>query len=275
MLLWRVFFIAFVLAATHPLLGHEDPHHRIEALTRRIAENPDDPALYLKRGELHRLVSHWDLALSDFERARELSPDYETIDLYRGRVQLDAGRFAEARETLDAFLDGYADHAEALTTRARAWRKLNQPLKAVDDYDRALTLAGDLAPGIHVERASALAESGETYLAAAVFGLDDAIRKLGPLIVLESKAIDLELTMRNYDAAIARIERVLIRMPRKETWLVRRGEVLERAGRAGEARRSFEEALASLESLPAYLRQVPASRDLEHKLRVVLNGEDR
>ena len=145
MLLWRISFLALLLAATHPLLGHEDPHHRIEALTRQIAENPDHPALYLKRGELHRVASHWDLALSDFDRVRELSPDYDRIDLYRGRVQFDAGRFAEARETLDAFLDGYANHAEALTTRARAWRKLNQPLKAVNDYDRALTLAGDLA----------------------------------------------------------------------------------------------------------------------------------
>ncbi|HSF16183.1 MAG TPA: tetratricopeptide repeat protein [Vicinamibacteria bacterium] len=267
--------LSLVLAAAHRLPAHEDPHHRIEALTKQIAERPGDHELYLKRGALHRVASHWDLALADFERALVLEPGLETVAYYRGRVLLDAGRFAEAEATLDAFLEERADHVEALIARARARRKLGKPLGAVDDYDRVLALVGRSAPDIHVERAAALAESGPGHLETALFGLDEAIRDLGPLIVLESKAIEVLLSMRDYDAALERIARLVDRLPRKEAWLLRRGEVLERAGRSGQARASFEAALLAIESLPAHLRQVPMSRDLELRLRVLLHREDQ
>ena len=255
-----------------PSLAHEEPHLRIEKLTRRIERDPANADLYLTRGELHRISSHWDLAMADFDRVAELRPDLESIHFHRGRLMFDAGWFHRAKETLDHFLEAHPDHARGLIIRGRVLRKLGRPLEAARDYTRALTLVSDPGPGVFLERAQALTEAGNEYLDAAVAGLDEAVRRLGPLVVLESLAIDLEAERHRYDAALDRIDRVLVRQARKERWLVRRAEILRKAGREEEARATYQAALAAVESLPPHLLEIPASQELEAHLRSLLAG---
>ena len=59
---------------------------------------------------------------------------------------------------------------------------------------------------------------------------------------------------------------------RKETWLARRGEILEAAGRHQEALSAYADALAALEQLPAQHRNLPPMRDLEARLRQLLGS---
>ena len=40
----------------------------------------------------------------------------------------------------------------------------------------------------------------------ALRGLDEGVKRLGPLVVLESRALDLELRQTNYDGALLRIQ---------------------------------------------------------------------
>jgi tetratricopeptide (TPR) repeat protein len=254
-------------------LAHEEPHLQIEKLTQRIKLDPANADLYLTRGELHRVSSHWNLALADFDRVAELSPDFETIDFYRGRLMFDAGWIHRAKDTLNHFLDAYPNHTQGLIIRGRVLRKLARPLEAALDYSRALTLASSPGPDLFVERAQALCEAGDEHLDAAVEGLDEAIRRLGPLVVLTSMAIDLEVKRNRYDAALDRLDQVLAQLARKERWLVRRAEILQKAGRMEEARATYHAALTAIESLPPHRRQTPASRELETRLRALLAGK--
>jgi tetratricopeptide (TPR) repeat protein len=254
-------------------LAHEEPHLQIDKLTVRIKQDPANADLYLARGELHRVSSHWDLALADFDRVAELSPDLETIDFHRGRLMFDAGWLHRAKDTLNHFLEAYPRHTQGLIIRGRVLRKLGHPLEAAHDYSRALSLASSPGPDLFVERAQALCEAGDEHLGAAVEGLDEAIRRLGPLVVLASVAIDLEVKRNRYDAALDRIDQVLAQLARKERWIVRRAEILQKAGRTEEARATYQAALAAVESLPPHLRQTPASRELETRLRTLLAGK--
>jgi predicted RNA polymerase sigma factor len=52
------------------------------------------------------------------------------------------------------------------------------------------------------------------------------------------------------DAALARIDLIAARADRKESWLLHRGEILERAGRLDEARSAYAAALEAIETLP-------------------------
>ncbi len=253
-----------------PVLAHDDPHDSIEEITLQIQQDPNNAELYLKRGELHRISSHWDLALADFDRVVELDPDHETVDFHRGRLLLEAGQFQPAKVAIDQFLSAYPNHIQGLIVRGRVLRKLGQPLDAAQDYARALSLAPNPTPVLFIERAETLTEAGEEYVDAAVQGLDEGIQKLGPLILLQSLAIDLEVKRQRYDAALIRIDQVLIEMSRKEKWLTWRGEVLESAGRPEEARVAYADALKAIEALPSRLRQVPASQELETHLRALL-----
>ncbi len=253
-----------------PVLAHDDPHNSIEEITLQIQQVPNNAELYLKRGALHRINSHWDLALADFDRVVELDPDHETVDFHRGRLLLEAGQFQPAKVAIDQFLRAYPNHIQGLIVRGRVLRKLGQPLEAAQDYARALSLAPNPTPVLFIERAEALTEAGEEYVDAAVQGLDEGIQKLGPLILLQSLAIDLEVKRQHYDAALIRIDQVLTEVSRKEKWLTWRGEVLESAGRPEEARVAYADALKAIEALPSRIRQVPASQELEAYLRTLL-----
>jgi predicted negative regulator of RcsB-dependent stress response len=92
---------------------------------------------------------------------------------------------------------------------------------------------------------------------------------------LQLEAIDLELTAKRYDAALARVETIAAQSARKEAWLARRGDILEQAGRVEEARVTCEQALAAMESLPARHRKTRATTKLEAQVRAALARLER
>jgi len=125
-------------------------------------------------------------------------------------------------------------------------------------------------PELFIERAQSLAGEGSAYGKEALQGLDEGIKKLGPLVTLQLSAIEIELQQKNYDGALARLETVAAKSPRKETWLARKGEILVQADRTNEARAAFKAALEAMDTLPPGRRNVPAMIDLEKHLRTEL-----
>lgn len=251
----------------HPAFGHADLLLQIEDVTREIAKNPNDPDLYLKRGELYRAHVDWVSAEEDYLRALALKPDQPIVDLLRGRSLLDGGWPLSARAHLDRFLKGHSNHVEGLIQRARVLTRLNLRLAAAGDYDRAINFSNEPSPDLFVERAQVLGAEGPEQFGRALQGLDDGIKKLGPLVTLQLFAIDLELKRKSFDGALQRLDRVAERSPRKETWLARRGEVLQQAGRLEESAQAYQSALNALQTLPPTRRNVPAMLELEKRIR--------
>ena len=259
--------ICIWLAASPASYGHGPAHEQIAALSGEIENNPRDPVLYLKRGELHRAHQEWDAAQADFDTAGALNPNLAPLDYLRGRLYHEAGWNLSARVALDRFLARNTNSVEALITRARTLVKLGQPLAAAGDYARALTVMAEPVPEVYIERSQALAAAGDAHLDAAVRCLDEGIRKLGPLVTLELFAIDLEVKRKNFDAALRRVDTVSGRLPRKETWLAKRGEILQQAGRTQEAKAAFQASLAAINALPPARRNVPAMIELQRRLQ--------
>jgi predicted Zn-dependent protease len=257
--------------------AHPDLDWQISQMTARIEADPRNAQLYLQRGELHRLHREWTAAESDFRRARALQPDLATVDFYIGQMKLDADLPKQAKKALDRFLLKEPDHARAHIARARALVRLGQPLAAVRDYDNALAAHGKdhrPEPTYYLERARALASAGTEHLDAAVRGLDEGLERLGHPVTLQLYAIELELERKRYDAALARVEQIASRANRQESWLVRRGEILESAGRVAEARSAYATALDALEALPASRRGSRAMLRLQAQAESALERLD-
>nr|MBA3515424.1 tetratricopeptide repeat protein [Pyrinomonadaceae bacterium] len=243
--------------------AHDGLHEQIVELTARIKHAPHNASLYLKRGELYRLHRDWRRAAADYDRAARLQPALSVVDLARGTMLFEAGRPQAAKVALDRFLGKHPAHFEALTTLARVLVKLGRRAEA----EQTLTPE----PELYVERARALAEpveAGNTGEALRV--LDEGVAKLGPLVTLQLYAVDLELRLKNYGAALERLDSVAVQSSRKEVWLTRRGEILLRAGQQMQAREAFAAALAAVESLPTHRRRTRAVADLEAHLRTAL-----
>ena len=254
--------------------AHEGLHEQIAAITAKIKRDPKNASLYVQRGELHRLHRDWNRAAADYDRAARLQPEMKIIDFVRGRMLFESGHLKRARLTLDHFLAQQPNHFEGLVTRARVLARMGAVIEAVSDYSQALTISAD--PDLYLERAmvtagnAPVASRDTQRIDEALNGLDEGISRLGPLVTLQIAAIDLELRRHNYDAALVRLDAVTSQSERKETWLVRRGEILALAGRSEQARASFKDALAAIDSLPPDRRQTRAITALQLRIHSAL-----
>ncbi len=257
----NVFLIgfSFFLAMTGAL-AHPEVDEQIAAVTRGIERESDNAVLYLRRGELHRVHQDWKRALADYDRAEQLDSSLVGVDKARGQMFLDAGQPKQALLPLSRFLQRLPDNADGLALRACAWAALKDTEAAVADYSAAVTNATESAVEYYVERAKLLAP---VHPDEAVRGLDEGIARLGPVGTLEATAISLRVAQGRYDDALGRLDVILARVSRKETFLLQRGQILEKAGRFREATGSYRQALAAIKALPPYCRHVRAVADLE------------
>ena len=256
-----------------PAVAHGPIDEQIATLSEQLQQDPQNAVLYLKRGALHSHHRDWNAALADYERAARLDRTLDVVDLARGRTLLAAGGYPQAKSALDRFLAKHPHHGEALATRARVLVKLAQPLAAAEDYTHAIAAGEGLdrpEPDYYLERARALAAARGDHVDEELRGLDEGIKRLGPIVTLQLEAINLELARKRYDAALARLGTIAAQSPRKEAWLARRGEILEQAGRVGEARLAYEEAVAAIGSLPPRHRMTRATTGLEAHIRAAL-----
>ncbi len=273
----RVPFLSVLLwhLAILTSFSHGDIHEQIDALTRQIAEHPDNASLLLKRADLHRVHGEPAEALKDLDRVSNIDPTLKTVDLVRGKVLLDSNQPALAQAALDRFLAQVTNHVDGLETRARVQIKLGRNAKAIDDLSKAISNSPRPDPQLYLDRANLLRSLNPPRFDEALRGLNEGIEKLGPLVTLELPAMELEVLENKYDAALQRLDRLAASASRKETWLVRRAEILTKAERFGEARQTFAAALKAIQTLPDGLRNKPATRDLEARVRTALAAATR
>jgi tetratricopeptide (TPR) repeat protein len=166
---------------------------------------------------------------------------------------------------LQALLAETPNHPEANLALARALAELGQSRDAAAHYTRAIEAAPVAIPSHYLERADVLLVSGEPQV--ALNGLDEGLSRLGPVVALASRAIEIELAQGRVDAALVRLDRLASRASRQETWLARRAEILEDSGRRAEARAAYAEVLSEIDRLPARRRATPAMAQLESRAR--------
>jgi len=256
--------LGFVASA----FAHQGLDEQLTVIEAQLKEEPGNPALHVQVGDLHRMRREWDAALAAYERAAGSPGGIEDADFMRGRLFLEARWPTTAKLYLDRFLATQPDHAGALVARGRASASLGLPLPAAVDLGRAIAVMPAPKPEHYLERAQALTAAGREV--EALRGLDEGLTRLGPVAGLQLAAVDLEIALGHHEAALVRVDRLLARAPERATWLIRRGEILEHAGRYDEARAAYARAEHALASYPEPRRHSRAARDLQQTVRDAL-----
>jgi len=263
--------------AIPPVWADQGIVEQIAALDRLIETRPDDAALYLRRGELYRIRRDWPNAERDYLRARGLDAGLAAVEFCLGRMKVEAGDPESAVEHLNRYLELRPSDPKALATRGRALVKLERHLAAADDFTAALAHAGEgfSQPEVYLERARALMAAGPEHVELALQGLDEGLEKLGEPVTLQLYAVELEVGARRYDAALRRLDRLAAGSVRKEPWLMRKGAILEAAGRPDEARQVYEQAVDAIHTLPPSRRNSTAAQRMETEARANLERLER
>lgn len=256
-------------------LAHGDLHGQIMQLTEQIKSAPAGSiklaVLHLHRGELHRLHGEFKEAEADFELVAKFDPERKQeklrdLDLARGRLYLDWGKPKQAKEALDRYVAKHGDDPAGLINLAQALVTLGWGIEAVAHLDRAIAKHPQPEPDHFIGRAQILEKLGAKHLDRAVRGLDDGIRRLGPVVTLEVKAIDLEIKLKRWSSALRRVDLLHDGQPRKDIWLARKAEILDLAGQPQQAAEARRKALAAHDKLPPTLREQKLSVNLRKQL---------
>ena len=246
----RCRFAVLALVALLPVAAaaHEDLLLRISLLTERLRTNGPSAEVAFQRAEIYRLHQDWELALQDYAAAAPGLTNQAEVDLGRALTLVGWGKLNEARSVFDRVLQFNPTNALALLERARVLAQLNEPVLAVADYSQAIVNQPSPRAGDYLERAQL--QAAVSGPATALKGLDEGLARLGWTLTLQVLAADYEMALGNHDAALTRLETILARSSRRESWLARKGEILLAAGRLAEAQSSFDSALAAINSLP-------------------------
>jgi tetratricopeptide (TPR) repeat protein len=129
---------------------------RFRALASELAANPDraeadydafvqlagdlDPDAYRLRGRFYFNRDRLDLALADYGAGAARFPDNGEFPNGQGLVLSNQGKFDEAVSRFDEAIRLNPASAEFVMGRAEAYDRSAQPMRALEDYDKALVL---------------------------------------------------------------------------------------------------------------------------------------
>jgi tetratricopeptide (TPR) repeat protein len=262
--------IAIVLIAVsmQNAMAHADIEIQLAHVTTELESQPNDYALYLRRGELRRHQQDWVGAEADFARADRLGSAEvrDQLNLYRGRLYQEAGQSERAVTELDTYIVKHPENTNALRVRALASAQMGNFDPAIADYTRLIEMDSVRSPELWLERARLSVQTGDINTALA--GIDEAIAEFGPLITLIEFGVKTEADQHNYPAALDRMGALPPILAESPKWLWRRGTLLEKLNRTDEAAISFSRARDAIQGMPVRRQQTPAIQDLLAKLIV-------
>ena len=91
-------------------------------------------------------------------------------------------------------------------------------------------------------------------------------------MTFQKLAIEYELKYQQPDRALARLETIIARANRKETWLAWKGEILRAVGKRAEAQEVFSATLKAIDALPPRMHASPGMVELRAKAEGSLAG---
>jgi len=246
----------------------------LDASTREeLTKHPDDPNAHLARGRLLQMKGEWDAALEEFEAAAAHGGHPDLVGQARAFVYLEAGFPRMAKVELDRVLARRPDLYALVFERGRAWLAIGNGEAAARDFGEAIAKGPKPTPEQVILRRDALVGIGKKD--EAVRALDEGMERVGHVVSLELPAVDLEMELGRWDAALARLDRLAATAPPNPLWIARRGEVLEKAGRGPEARAEYAKALRLIDARPAARRGKPLVDLKQHLETVLASAEHR
>jgi tetratricopeptide (TPR) repeat protein len=235
--------------------GHGAYHDVVIEVTQALSISPNDAALHFKLACAHQEHGEWTSALVELEQVERLAPSKYETGFVQGQALATGGQWLAAKPVLDKFLITNPGHAGALAQRARVLLKLGQSNAAIEDFQAALAAAELPTADLFMETAEALIAANQNE--QAIHAIRRGLERLGAEPTLLTRSLELELTAKHFDEALARVDALQKAAPRPEPWMARRAQVLADAGRAEQAKANWTALRDRLLAMPNLERGTP------------------
>jgi tetratricopeptide (TPR) repeat protein len=268
-----LFMAGVLLICPGQTLAHGDIDEQIISVSKRLEANPTDPELYIKRGDLYRLHQDWQASLADFKQGQKLSPENREIHFYMGRLFWDSGEPENAKSNLDNYLSHYPDSIGGLTLRSRVLAKMNKVSLAVKDISKAIDLQSPPLPDLFIERKNLVIAQGPEHFEEALQGIEEGIATMGSLVIFIQTAMEIEIGLHRYDAALIRFNDLPEILQETPHWITKRGDILLDAGRKNEAFQCYFRSLELIKKYSKKKRRMKATLELELRLARIVSAD--
>jgi lipoprotein NlpI len=148
-----------------------------------IALKPTSPKALYNRGVAHQETGGFDLAIRDFDRVVQLTPDYSAAFRRRGNAYRSTLAFDRAIQDYDEAIRLSPDYAVAFSNRGVAYLNKGTYDRAIQDFDQAIRLKPDDGSAYR-GRGNAYYDSGEFKRAAADFARAAELRRGDPFAAI-------------------------------------------------------------------------------------------
>ena len=266
-----LFMIGVLSIVPGKTFAHGDIDEQIISVTQRIKEHPTDPALYIKRGDLYRIHQDWRDSLADFKQAHKLSPQDREVHFHLGRLWWESGQLDSAKRELDIYLQYQPDSVTGLVHRARVLAKMNHTALAVKDISKAILRQKPPLPDLYLDRKEMMVSLGQDHQEETLKGIEQGIVDMGHLVVFLQAAMEIEIDLKRYDAALRRFAYLPKNLQTLPYWVAMQGDVYLSAGRKELALKNYSRALESIENYPKRKRNVKATLELESRIRKTMS----
>ena len=263
----RLAFLYILAIFALPLLSvpahsHGNLHEQIAKISKQIKAHPDSALLYFKRGQLHHQHGDLQLSLKDLKKTRKLQPDFSEVNYDLAEVLADMSKPKKALSSIQKFITDYPQSMKAYLNRARIYTMFGKHSLATSDYQVAIKLSVQPLPEYYLLLSESLIQGKVADHQAAIKCLQDGKKRLGFIITLQNRMIDIELLRQQYTSALSLIDETLAQLNRKEKWLVKKAEVLAQAGKIQEAIQTYNIALREIKQLPQRHKNAPHTKEL-------------
>lgn len=252
-------------------LAHGDAHERIHQIDARLARQPGNAELHLRRGQIYLEEHHAAEARADFERALVLDPGLNAARYFLGDALLQSGQPAQAEKQVLQFIDAQAPEQKGALSRGY-WLlgevrfALRRPAEAVAAYQQAFRHTAEPTPSHYRAYIDACLDAGGQHLDEARLVLDQAMAKGGPIDSLLEMAVEVEMKAGHTESALRRMESWIAQGKRLPFLHYRRAEILAGAERLPEARQALAAAGAALADIPERRRKSKAYAELSRQI---------
>ena len=259
---------ALLAFAPAPAGAHGAYHEVVCKLERLLDNNPDDADLHYRLATAHSDHEEWKLCLDELAVIERLKPGIHPTEYLRGRSLHQAGRHAEARHVLDAFIAKNPSHSGALATRGKVLMALGLPAEAAMDFRTVIQQTPTPGPEPYLQLADCLRAAGQSGDALAA--LDDGLEKMGAIPDLLRESLELATAVEDWDLALDRIAKLRESAPRPEPWMAERARLLTKAGCTPDARAAWSELREHMNALPNLDRGTPQNLALLTEAKTAL-----
>ncbi len=197
--------------------------------------------MHHEHGHSLRHAGHLQEALSSYDQAISLKPDFAEAHNSRGETLTDLGRIEAALPCYNRAVALKPEFAEAHRNRGNALTALGRPAEALHSHDRAIALAPNLAHA-HTDRGDALLAAGR--LTEALEGYDTAINLNPGDTRAHLNRGNALFNLGRIETALSSYDRAIVVAPDLADAHINRGGMLRELGRPEEALLAFDTAIA-------------------------------